>query len=102
MKNNKYTLVGMTLKTAQWLGMAPSVLGGCVAVTEAGRDAASAVGYDCVGLIPSAWLPDASYSLLTEAQIATIAALLLQSVSGWSGAARINADRAETAKMLAL
>jgi hypothetical protein len=95
-------LVGMSLKSAQWLGMAAAVAGGCVAVSDAGRDAASVVGHDCIGRIPESWLPDASYAPLTAAQTEAVTALLSARCAGWSGAQRVNDDRAETRKLLAL
>lgn len=44
MSENKYVLVAMSQQTAVWLGNAASVAGGCVAVSDAGRDAAKAIG----------------------------------------------------------
>lgn len=98
----KYTLVGISTKTAQWLGMAPKVAGGCVAVGESGSDAAGMIGHDYIARIPTSWLPDKDYTPLTEPQIARISAYLDSRCEGWSGAARVNSDRAETKVMLAI
>lgn len=97
---NKYILVGLTLETAQWLGMAPSVAGGCVAVSESGSDAAGLVGHDYIARIPTAWMADKDYTPLTEAQIDRISAYLDSRCRGWSGAGSINNDRARTKLML--
>jgi len=96
-------MVGMSLQQARYLGMAAHVAGGCVAVGEEGRDAASLVGHDCIGLIPEAWaLCDSAYTRLTGAQISRIERHLTQRCDGWSGAERINTERAQTLVMLGL
>ncbi len=96
-------LVGMSLKHAQWLGMAASVAGGCVAVSEAASDAVAALGWSgpqMIGLVPAGWLPSPDYTPLTATQIVKIKAVLNRNFSGWSGAARANDDYAATRKML--
>ena len=97
-------MVGMTLKHAQWLGMAAKMAGGLVATGEAGRDAAQIVGHDVIGLVPETWAARAAsdYAILTAAQKAKISELLNTQRSGWSGAARVNQDRSETLAMLGL
>ena len=103
MKIAKIITVGMTLKHAQWLGMAAKVAGGLVATGEAGRDAAQVIGHDCIGLVPESWtVSSADYAVLTAVQIEKITAFLAQKCSGWSGASRVNADRAETAQLLGI
>lgn len=94
--------VGMGKTAAQWLGMAPSVIGGCVATSDAGRDAANVAGYDCIGLVPERWLSSADYQPLSAEQITAVSIFLSVRVSGWSGAAAINADRRATAELLGL
>ena len=95
------TLVGMSLKQAQWLGSAPSTIGGCVAVSDAGRDCARIVGYDCIGVVPSGWLEsDAEYHPLTKGQIKAVYDYLAERTTGWSGANEVNTDRDSTRKML--
>jgi len=96
-------MVGMSLRQAKYLGMAPSVAGGCVAVGEEGRDCASLVGHDYIGLIPEDWtLRDGAYSRLTAAQISRIKRHLTQRCDGWAGAARVNTERAQTLAMLGI
>ena len=96
-------MVGMSLRQAKYLGMAPSVAGGCVAVGAEGLDAAEVVGHDCIGIVPEDWaLRDGAYSRLTAAQISRIKRHLTQRCDGWAGAARVNTERAQTLAMLGI
>lgn len=100
------TLVGMTLAHAQWLGMAASVAGGCVCVSNAADDAVAHLGwmarFEMVGLVPTSWLPSPDYNELTPAEAEKIKSFLSRRFSGWSGAGQANEDYAATQKMLGL
>lgn len=98
MKQNNLVLVGVSRKTAEWLGMAPAVAGGCIATSEAAGDAAQRIGYDCIGLVPRSWSGD--YTPLTAEQISVVAEYLSRRCSGWRGAELVNIDRKQTAELL--
>ena|SRR5271157_4216274 len=100
-------LVGVTIKTAQWIGGAAEVAGGCVAVGDAGDEAVLAMGIlgrgdiDYLAVVPDHW-SGPEYMPVNAEQRAAAARALSCIASGWSGAARVNLERAETRRMLGL